>query len=148
MPEVRAALQLLALTFVHPGELRSATWSEIDLDKALWIIPAEKTKMRRVHRVPLSRQACELLQEHRLRAQGSLVFPGVRSKGRQISENTLNAALRRLGYSADEMTSHGFRAAAATLLNECGKWNPDAIEAQLAHIESNSVRRAYARAEF
>jgi integrase len=149
MPEVRIALQLLALTFVRPGELRGARWPEFDLDKAVWTIPAERAKMRRPHRVPLSGQSIEAL--NRLRAitgTGSLILPGARSRNRPLSDNTLNAALRRLGYAGDEMTSHGFRATASSMLNESGKWNADAIEAQLAHLEGNAVRRAYARAEF
>jgi hypothetical protein len=94
-------------------------------------------------------QTISVLDELRtLTGQFELLFPGVRSPSRPLSENTLNAALRRLGYAKDEMSSHGFRAAASSLLNECGKWNADAIEAQLAHVESNAVRKAYARAEY
>jgi integrase len=149
MPEVRAGLQLLALTFVRPGELRAATWHEFDTDKAVWIIPAERAKMRRPHRVPLSRQAINVLDRLRtITGHGHLVLPGARGRNHPLSENTLNAALRRIGYTKNEMTSHGFRAAASSILNESGKWNPDAIEAQLAHVEANAVRRAYARAEF
>ncbi len=149
MPEVGIAHQLLALTFVRPGELRSAEWSEVDLDGALWTIPGEKMKMRRPHRVPLSTQAVKLLRDLRaLTGQRELLFPGAWDHKKPLSENTLNAALRPLGYAADVMTSHGFRAAASSMLNESGKWNADAIEAQLAHVEGNSVRRAYARAEF
>lgn len=149
MPEVRAALQLLALTFVRPGELRCAAWSEIDLEKAVWTIPGAKMKMRRPHRVPLPRQAIEVIRAlEPITGDCALLFPGARSRDRPLSENTLNAALRRLGFSKEEMTSHGFRAAASSILNESGKWNPDAVEAQLAHVEGNAVRRAYARAEF
>jgi integrase len=149
MPEVRAGLQLLALTFVRPGELRGATWPEIDFETATWTIPAERMKMRRPHRVPLARQTIELLKLLReITGGAALILPGARGRGRQLSENTLNAALRRLGYKKDEMTAHGFRSAASSLLNESGQWNPDAIEAQLAHVEGNSIRRAYARAEF
>ena len=149
MPEVRAGLQLLALTFVRPGELRAATWAEFDLDNAVWTIPGDRAKMRRPHRVPLSRQTIEVLTRIRtITGHAPLILPGARARNRPLSENTLNAALRRLGYTKDEMTSHGFRAAASSILNECGKWNPDAIEAQLAHVEGNAVRRAYARAEF
>jgi integrase len=149
MPEVRIALQLLALTFVRPGELRSALWSEINLDDAVWTIPAEKMKMRRPHRVPLAKQAIELLRGlHRLTGHRELLLPGAWDHRKPLSENTLNAALRRLGFSQDEMSSHGFRATASSMLNESGKWNADAIEAQLAHVEGNAVRRAYARAEF
>jgi integrase len=149
MPEVRIALQLLALTFVRPGELRSAEWSEVNLDDALWTIPAEKMKMRRPHRVALAKQAVELLQGlHKVTGNRSLLFPGAWDFKKPLSENTLNAALRRLGYAQDIMTAHGFRAAASSMLNECGKWNADAIEAQLAHVEGNAARKAYARAEF
>jgi integrase len=149
MPEVRIALQLLALTFVRPGELRGATWEEFEIEKSVWTIPASRAKMRRPHRVPLSRQSINILD--RLRAitgDASLILPGGRSRMRPLSDNTLNAALRRLGYGSNEMTSHGFRAAASSMLNESGKWNADAIEAQLAHLEENAVRRAYARSEF
>ena len=149
MPEVRGALQLLALTFVRPGELRGATWSEIDLDKAVWTIPDERMKMRRPHRIPLARQTILVLKDLQdITGEADLILPGARGRGRPLSENTLNAALRRLGYTKEEMTSHGFRAAASSILNESGLWNPDAIEAQLAHVEGNAVRRAYARAEF
>ena len=146
---VRSALQLLALTFTRPGELRLATWKEFDLDAGVWTIPANRMKMRRPHRIPLASQTISVLEELRtLTGQFELLFPGVRSPSRPLSENTLNAALRRLGYAKDDMSSHGFRAAASSLLNECGKWNADAIEAQLAHVEANAVRKAYARAEY
>ncbi|WP_294540141.1 integrase arm-type DNA-binding domain-containing protein [uncultured Rhodoblastus sp.] len=148
-PEVRAALKLMALTFVRPGELRNAFWAEFDLEAGLWIIPAGRMKMRRPHRVPLAPQAVAVLKElHAITGHRALLFPGVRSADRAMSENTINAALRRLGYGKDDMTGHGFRAAASSLLNECGKWNADAIEAQLAHVESNKIRKAYARAEY
>lgn len=102
--------------------------------------------MRREHRIPLPRQALDILADlRRITGNAKLVFPCVRTVLRPISENTLNAALRRLGYSKEEATSHGFRATASTLLNESGLWNPDAIERQLAHVEKNAVRRAYAR---
>ncbi|MCU7844708.1 MAG: tyrosine-type recombinase/integrase [Candidatus Thiodiazotropha sp. (ex Monitilora ramsayi)] len=143
----RCALQLASLTFVRPGELRHAEWSEIDLGKAEWRIPAEKMKMNVVHIVPLSSQALSVLQEiHPLTGRGKYVFPGVRSLRRPMSENTVNAALRRLGYTKDEMTGHGFRSMASTILNEQG-WHRDAIERQLAHAERNSVRAAYNYAE-
>ncbi len=148
-PEVRYGLQLLALTFVRPGELRGARWAEIDFEAAIWTIPAERMKMRRPHRVPLSRQALTVLRSAQAIAdERALILPGMRGRDRALSENTFNAALRRLGFSKDEMTAHGFRAAASSILNECGLWNADAIEAQLAHVEGNTVRRAYARAEF
>ena len=148
-PEVRVALQLLALTFVRPGELRNASWSEFDIEAGLWVIPAGRMKMRRPHRVPLAPQAVAMLRDlQTITGKRALLFPGVRSTDRAMSENTINGALRRLGYGKDEMTGHGFRAAASSLLNECGKWNSDAIEAQLAHVESNKIRKAYARAEY
>jgi integrase len=147
-PTTRAALQLMALLFPRPGELRASEWSEFDLQSWIWTIPASRTKMRRPHRVPLSKQAVAILTDlNKIKAQGHLVFPSVRTWQRPLSENTLNAALRRLGYAHDEATAHGFRATASTLLNESGKWNADAIERQLAHVEGNNVRRAYARGE-
>lgn len=147
-PTTHAALKLMALLFPRPGELRMAEWTEFDLDAAVWTIPAMRTKMRRVHRVPLPRQAVPILKAlGEVTGNGRLVFPCVRTTARPISENTLNAALRRLGYSKDQATAHGFRATASTLLNESGKWNADAIERQLAHVENNDVRRAYARGE-
>lgn len=144
----RAGLQLLALLFPRPGELRAAAWPEFDLDAGVWTIPAARTKMRREHRVPLPVQAVAILQDLKaLSLNERLVFPSVRSSRRCMSENTLNAALRRLGYGKDEVTSHGFRATASTLLNESGKWAPDVVERQLGHIEANDVRLAYARGE-
>jgi integrase len=149
MPEVRCGLQLLALTFVRPGELRGARWAEIDFEKAVWTILGARMKMRRPHRIPLARQMITALKNLReITGDAELILPGMRGRGRSLSENILNAALRRLGYGKDEMTAHGFRAAASSILNESGLWNPDAIEAQLAHVEGNAVRRAYARAEF
>ena len=144
----RIGLQLLALLSQRPGELRNAKWGEIDLEAAIWSIPAERMKMRRPHRVPLPAQAVALLKDlHRLTGNGDLLFPSLVSAMRPISENTQNTALRRMGVSAEEMTSHGFRATFSTLANESGLWNPDAIERALAHIEGNQVRRAYARGE-
>ena len=145
-PSTHHALRLAPHVFVRPGELRHAEWQELDLDAALWIIPATRTKMRKSHQVPLSRQAVAILRDaERLSGGGKLVFPGLRG-GRPLSENTFNAALRRLGYGHDEMTAHGFRAMASTLLNESGKWNPDAIERALAHGERDKIRAAYNRA--
>ncbi len=141
------ALKLLPLTFVRPGELRLAEWSEFNLNAAEWRIPAARMKMRELHVVPLSRQALALLKDLRLlTGSGRLVFPSIRSKDRAISDNTLNAALRRLGFSGDEMVAHGFRSMASTCLNEQG-WHPDLIELQLAHAERNEVRGAYNRAQ-
>ena len=148
-PKLRAALELLALTFVRPGELRAAEWAEFDLDAAVWEIPAGRMKMRKAHRVPLAPRALAILKELRkLTGQGKFLFPSVRSVARCMSENTLNAALRRMGFKNEDMTSHGFRASASSMLNESGLWNADAIERQLAHVDGDSVRRAYARAEF
>lgn len=145
-PVTLAALKLAPLVFVRPGELRQAEWTEIDLDGAMWRIPPERMKMNAAHLVPLSKQVLMILRElHPLTGNGRYVFPGLRSASRPISENTVNAALRRLGYSNDEMTGHGFRSLAATRLNEMG-WNPDAVERQLAHAESNKVREAYTHA--
>ncbi|CAH1655071.1 MULTISPECIES: integrase arm-type DNA-binding domain-containing protein [unclassified Chelatococcus] len=143
-----AALKLLALLFPRPGELRAAHWSEFNLDEGVWIVPEARMKMRRPHRVPLSKQAVAILKDvQQLTGHGTFVFPSIRSVLRPMSENTLNAALRRLGFTKEEMTSHGFRASASSMLNESGYWHPDAIERQLAHVEENSVRRAYARGE-
>lgn len=142
----RHALQLAPLVFVRPGELRHAEWSEIDLDGALWTIPAEKMKMRKAHHVPLPRQAVDLLRElHSVTGPAGYVFPSIRTRTRPMSENTVNAGLRRLGYGPDEMTGHGFRAMASTLLNESAKWHPDAIERALAHGDEDRVRAAYHR---
>lgn len=143
------ALRLSPHVFVRPGELRKAEWSEIDLGREIWSLPAEKMKMRRPHRVPLSRQVVNLIKELReLTGDGKYLFPSFRSREQPMSENTINAALRRLGYAQSEMTAHGFRAMAATLLNEMGIWNPDAIEKQLAHLDGSQVRRAYTRGEY
>jgi integrase len=142
----KLALQLSAHVFVRPGELRHAEWQDIDLDSAVWSIPPDKTKMRKAHHVPLSRQAVGLLREaYQSTGPKGFVFPSIRTRTRPMSENTVNAALRRLGYATDEMTAHGFRAMASTLLNESGKWNPDAIERALAHGDSDKVRAAYHR---
>jgi len=148
-PNTKAALRLLPHVFVRPGELRHAEWADFDFDKALWMIPPQKTKMRRSHTIPLSRQALAILQtiEHDT-DYSRFLFPSLRSVDRPMSENTINAALRRMGFAQDEMTGHGFRAMAATLLNEMGLWHPDAIERQLAHCDNNAVRRAYARGEY
>ena len=142
---VASALRFLPYVFVRPGELRFAEWSEFDLesDSPQWTIPAKKMKMRRKHIVPLSNQALTILAElHPLTGQGHYVFPSERTLERPISSNTLNAALRRLGYAKTQMTAHGFRSLASTTLNELG-WPPDAIERQLAHAESNKVRASY-----
>lgn len=146
MPETRYALQLMAILYPRPGELRQALWSEFDLKAAEWLIPKERTKMRREHRKPLPHQAVAILKElHKLTGDGKLVFPAMHDRKRPMSENTMNSALRRMGIGAVEMTSHGFRASASTILNESGLWSPDAIEAELAHVSADQVRRAYHR---
>jgi integrase len=144
----RTALKLLAILAQRPGELRNAKWEEFDLAERVWSIPAAKIKMRRDHNEPLPDQALELLKQLRtMNNQGDYLFPSLRTWSRPMSENTLNAALSRMGYSGDEITAHGFRASFSTLANESGLWNPDAIERALAHVEKNEVRRAYARGE-
>ena len=147
-PVTRCALLLAPLVFVRPGELRHAEWAEINFDTNEWRIPGDKMKMNTMHIVPLCTQAVTILKGIQpLTGHMRYVFPGVRTSNRPMSENTVNAALRRLGYSKVEMTGHGFRSMASTLLNEHG-WNRDAIERQLAHGERNSVRAAYNYAEF
>ncbi|MFG1249307.1 tyrosine-type recombinase/integrase [Xanthobacter flavus] len=147
-PATRAALRLMPLLFPRPGELRAARWAEFDLDKAIWSIPAERMKMRRPHRIPLPPQAVAILRElHAVTAEEDFAFPCIGAAKKPISENTLNFALRRLGFGPDIATAHGFRATASTLLNESGRWHADAIERQLAHAENNEVRRAYLRGE-
>lgn len=146
---VKNALRLLPHVFVRPGELRFAEWFDFDLIASVWTIPPQKTKMRRPHGVPLSNQAIAILRDiERDRGWSPYVFPSRSSPKKPISENTINAALRRMGYAQDKMTGHGFRAMAATLLNEMGLWHPDAIERQLAHCDTNAVRRAYTRGEY
>ncbi|WP_425494105.1 tyrosine-type recombinase/integrase [Hoeflea alexandrii] len=147
--ETRTAMKLMALLYPRPGELRQAEWTEFDLDKATWTIPEERAKMRRVHRKPLPPMAIDILREQQQHTGNlRLVFPSSTSLERPISENTLNQALRRMGFEKHEATSHGFRATASTLLNECGLWNADAIEAELAHVSGNGVRRAYHRGAY
>jgi len=143
------ALKLAPHVFQRPGELRHAEWAEINFAEAVWVIPAEKMKMRRPHTVPLSRQSVAILSEARAlgHEDDRFVFPSVRSASRPLSENTLNAALRRLGYTKEKMTAHGFRSSAATMLNESGKWSPDAIERALAHGDTDKVRAAYHRGQ-
>jgi integrase len=145
---VSSALRLAALIFVRPGELRGAEWAEFDLEDAVWRIPSDRMKNRLEHIVPLARQAIEVLHDLQpLTGNGRFVFPNARSASRPMSENAVLAALRRLGYERGEMTGHGFRTTASTLLNELG-WSSDAIERQLAHTERNGVRDAYNRAEY
>jgi integrase len=139
------ALRLLPLVFLRSSELRGAEWSEIDFEGAVWRVPASRMKMDEAHIVPLSMQALALLRElHAITGHSRFLFPGL-VPAKVISENTLNQALMRLGYSSDQQTPHGFRTIASTMLNELG-WSPDLIELQLAHRERNSVRAAYNRA--
>ena len=145
-PITKAALQIAPHVFVRPGELRHAEWSEFDLKEGIWNLPATKMKARRAHAVPLSRQVKEMLLELRgLTGAGKYVFPSAYGASRPMSENTLNASFRRMGFAKDEVTAHGLRATASTMLNESGQWNPDAIERALAHGESNATRGAYHR---
>lgn len=146
-PPTEAALKLAPLIFVRPGELRKAEWSEFDLDGGEWRIPPSRMKMREQHIVPLAHQAVAILRHLQpITGRGSYVFPSLRGPDRPMSENAVTAALRRMGYSGEEMTWHGFRSLASTCLNEQG-WNPDLIELQLAHAERNEVRGAYNRAQ-
>ncbi len=143
----RCALQLAPYVFVRPGELRHAEWIELDLDAAEWRIPAHKMKVKEKHIVPLSSQAVAVLLELQpLTGSGKHVFPSMRSGSRPMSENTVNAALRRMGYEKSEICGHGFRAMASTLLHERG-WKSDVIERQLAHRETNKVKAAYNHAQ-
>jgi integrase len=145
---VKHALRFSALTFGRPGEIRRAEWNEMDMNEWLWRISAQRMKMRREHVVPLSRQAKSLLQELQpLTGNGRYVFPSGRVASRPMSENAITAALRYMGYEQGQMTAHGFRTMASTLLNEQG-WSADAIERQLAHAERDEVRGAYNRAEY
>ncbi len=148
-PATECAMRLAPLVFVRPGELRAAKWEEFDLDakEPEWRIPAARMKMRELHIVPLSTQAVEILRELQpLTGPTGYCFPSLRDSNRPMSENAITAALRRMGYTGDQMTWHGFRTIASTLLNEQG-WNPDLIELQLAHAERNVVRDAYNRAQ-
>jgi integrase len=146
-PVTALALRLAPLVFVRPGELRAAEWSEFDLDNAEWRIPAARMKMGEQHIVPLSSQAIEILKSLQpLASRSRYVFPSLLTRERPMSENTINAALRRLGYNGNEQTGHGFRSFASTLLNEQG-FPPDVIELQLAHAERNKIRAAYNKAQ-
>ncbi|MCS3902213.1 integrase [Methylohalomonas lacus] len=146
-PETRLGLQLLALTFVRPGELRGARWEEFDFDHCEWRIPASRMKMRTEHIVPLSRQSLAVLNElYALTGKSPYLLPSRSNLHKCISENTLTYALHRMGYHS-KATAHGFRATASTILNEQG-WDPDVIERQLAHVPKNKVRAAYNRAEY
>ncbi len=146
-PVTELALKILPYVFLRPGELRAGRWSEIDFDAAEWRVAPERMKMRRPHIVPLSRQVLILLRDlEALTGGGELMFPTLHNAARPLSDNTLNSALRRLGYSGDQHTAHGFRSTASSMLNEMGI-HPDLIELQLAHKDSNEVRGIYNRAE-
>lgn len=145
---VKAGLQLLALTFLRPGEVRLGEWPEIDFEEKIWRIPAKRMKMRLDHMVPLSSQAIEILCSlHEVSGDGRLMFPGLRSPEKALSDAAFIAALRRMGYAKEEMCAHGFRATASTLLNEQG-YSADVIEKQLAHSPREKIRGIYNRAEY
>lgn len=147
-PTIRLALKFAALTFARPGEIRGARRGEFLFEKSVWRIPGERTKTRRPHDVSLSRQALDVLRESwPLSEGGDLVFPSIVSLAKPLSENAFNVTLRRMGFGQDEMSAHGFRATASTILNE-REFNPDVIEAALAHQHRNEVRRVYNRAGY
>lgn len=140
------AMRFTCHVFQRPGEIRQAEWSEIDFEKAVWTIPAARMKQRQPHRVPLSVQALAILREAQaLTGDGHYIFPKLGSLLKPMCENAVNGALRRMGYGPDEMTAHGFRSTASSLLNESGKWSADAIERSLSYADSNQVRAAYHR---
>lgn len=142
----RLAMQISPHVMARPGELRMAKWPEFDLEGAVWKIPPERMKMRRPHAVPLSRQVVSYLRQlHELTGSEGYAFPAFHTSRRPLSENTINQGFRRLGYAAGEVTAHGLRTTASTLLNESGKWSPDAIERSLAHADKDSIRGIYNR---
>ena len=147
-PVIPAAMKFQILTCTRPGETRGARMSEFDLEARTWTIPPERMKMRREHKVPLSRQAYEIVMDNWSEIKGvDLLFPSLISNRKLISENAFNTVLRRLGYSGDEVTAHGFRVTASTILNS-REHNPDVIEAILAHQDTNAIRRTYNRATY
>lgn len=147
-PTVRAALKFTALTFARPGEVRGALRKEFDFGKAVWHISPERTKMRRPHEVPLSPQAAAVVQDiWSLSDHNELVFASIRSPRKPLSENAMNSALRRMGFTGEEMTAHGFRSSASTILNSRGH-NPDVIEAALGHQDEDEIRRVYNRSKY
>jgi integrase len=146
---IKTALQLVALTFPRPGELRLAEWSEVDLAENVWIIPASRTKMRREHRIPLSRQAADKFEMlKKMTGGGVLCFPSIRALDKPLSDGALNAALRAMGIDGATHVAHGFRSSASSLLNEHSAFSSEAIERGLAHGEPDKVRRAYNRAQY
>ncbi|MCC2602369.1 tyrosine-type recombinase/integrase [Sphingopyxis yananensis] len=145
----RMAMRLLPHLMVRPGELRKATWDEISAETAIWAIPAERMKMRQAHAVPLSRQVLQMLSElHELTGPSGYILPAFHTSRRPLSENTINQAFRRMGYSSEELTAHGLRTTASTMLNESGKWSADAIERSLAHVDRDAIRRIYNRSQY
>lgn len=147
-PVLRECLRFTAYTFSRPGEVRLAKWNEFDLKEKVWEIPAARMKMRRVHHVPLSPQAMGILSTMReAHPKSEWVFPSLRTIEKPLSENAMNSALRRMGYTKEEMTSHGFRSSASTILNGRG-FDPEVIEMQLSHVDANTIRRAYNRNTF
>ncbi len=147
-PTLKAGLKFQILTMVRPGEARGAMRAELDMDKAVWTIPAERMKMRRPHAVPLSKQAVSIIEDIRPYSDKSAhVFPSIQSRKKLLSENAFNAAIRRIGYSGEEVTAHGFRVTASSILNARG-YNPDVIEAALARQDPNTIRRTYNRATY
>lgn len=148
-PVTKLALQIAPHVFVRPGELRQADWSEFDLSERQWNLPAGRMKARRPHSVPLSNQVVALLLKLRaLTGPKGFAFPAMHTSRRPMSENTMNASFRRMGFGKDEITSHGWRSTASTLLNESGQWQPDAIERALSHGDSNATRGTYARSQY
>ena len=145
----RLACQIAPHVMARPGELRQALWDEIDFDKAVWTVPLERMKMRRPHAVPLSRQVLAYLKTlYDLTGPEGFVFPAFHTSRRPMSENTMNQAFRRMGYATGEVTAHGLRTTASTLLNESGKWHSDAIERSLAHADANVIRGIYNRGRY
>lgn len=148
-PITRLAMQIAPHVMVRPGELRQATWNELDLEAKIWRIAADRMKMRRVHAVPLSDQVVGYFQElAQFGGPEGYVFPAFHTTRRPMSENTMNATFRRMGYSKEEVTAHGLRTTASTLLNESGRWQPDAIERALAHGDSDAIRGIYNRGQY
>jgi integrase len=146
-PTTQIALKLAPYLFLRPTELRAAPWTEIDFDRKEWRIPAERMKMERMHVIPLARQPLALLEQlQKFTGDGRLMFPTLKDPLRPMSENTVNSALRRMGYTREEQTGHGFRTTASTFLNE-NEEHPDWIELQLAHKEKNTTRGSYNEAQ-
>lgn len=145
----RFAMQIAPHVMSRPGELRKADWSEFDFEAGVWIVPAERMKMRREHQVPLSRQVIGHLRElQKVTGPDGYAFPAIHTSRKTMSENTINAAFRRMGYHKSELTAHGLRTTASTLLNESGHWSPDAIERSLAHADANAIRGIYNRGRY